>query len=89
MSFFKRAGNFAMGVAKSEGKRLARRGLQALSDKYLGGCVSGMGVRRRRKSKGGSRLVKGSAAAKAHMSKLRAMRTRKGCYRGCRRAFKK
>jgi len=90
MSFLKRIGNFAAGVVKSEGKKLARRGLSEgkrmarqgiseLSSRYLGGCV-GMGVRARR-----ARLVKGSAAAKAHMARVRSKRTRAGCMRGYRK----
>lgn len=86
MSFWNSAKRLAVGVAKSEGKRLAgmaknegkrmaMRGVQSITDRYLGGCV-GMGVKRRK-----GRLVKGSAAAKAHMAKLRSIRT---CIRRCR-----
>lgn len=86
MSFLRSVGNFAAGVAKSEGKRLARRGISALEARYLGGCVGGA-VRTRSRKGRKARFVKGSAAAKAHMAIVRAKRTLAGCMRGCRRQF--
>lgn len=42
MSWLKNVGKIASSVAKSEGKKLAKRGLKAAADRYLsGGCVSG------------------------------------------------